>query len=71
MVSPTTKVTPLQRCVTHLKRGMLNKVRHGDKQDLADNLRQVFKTGDKDYTIEQACVGKSCAKSVARIIHEP
>ena len=46
--------TPLQRCVTHLKRGMLNKVRHGDKQELADDLRQVFQTGDKDYTIEQA-----------------
>lgn len=46
--------TPLQRCVTHLKRGMLNKVRHGDKQELADDLRQVFLTGDKSYTIEKA-----------------
>src|SRR5574344_223 len=27
--------TPLQRCVTHLKRGVLNKVGHGHKQELA------------------------------------
>jgi len=46
--------TPLQRCVTHLKRGMLNKVRHGDKGELADDLREVFRTGDKSYTQEQA-----------------
>lgn len=46
--------TPIQRCVTHLKRGLLNKVRHGDKQELADDLRQVFLTGDKSYTIEKA-----------------
>ena len=45
---------PLQRCVTHLKRGMLNKVRHGDKGELADDLREVFRTGDKSYTQEQA-----------------
>ena len=45
--------TPLQKCVTHLKRNMLNRVRHGDKGDLADDLRDVFRTGDKDYTPEQ------------------
>ena len=31
--------TPLQRCVTHLKRNMFAKVRHGDKAALAADLR--------------------------------
>lgn len=44
--------TPLQKCVTHLKRNMLNKVRHGDKGDLAEDLREVFRTGDRNYTPE-------------------
>ena len=43
----------LQRCTTHLKRGMLARVRHGDKKQLADDMRDVFRTGDKDYTVEQ------------------
>jgi Transposase and inactivated derivatives len=51
MVFPS---TPLQRCTTHLKRGMLGKVRHGDKRDLADDMRSVFRTGDCSYTVEQA-----------------
>lgn len=34
--------TPLQRCVTHLKRNMLNQVRHGDKQELSQDLAFVF-----------------------------
>lgn len=46
--------TPLQRCVTHLKRNMFAKVRHGDKAALAADLRDVFRTGQHDYTIEQA-----------------
>lgn len=46
--------TPLQRCVTHLKRNMLAKVRHGDKAALADDLRDVFRTGQRDYTVEMA-----------------
>ena len=50
MVFPS---TPLQRCTTHLKRGMLGKVRHGDKRDLADDMRSVFRTGDCSYTVEQ------------------
>jgi transposase-like protein len=45
--------TPLQKCVTHLKRNMLNRVRHGDKGELADDLRDVFRTGDRHYTPEQ------------------
>jgi transposase-like protein len=46
--------TPLQKCVTHLKRNMLNKVRHGDKGELANDLRDVFRTGERDYTPELA-----------------
>lgn len=46
--------TPLQRCVTHLKRNMLAKVRHGDKAALAADMRDVFRTGQRDYTVEVA-----------------
>ena len=46
--------TPLQKCVTHLKRNMLNRVRHGDKGELANDLREVFRTGDRSYTPELA-----------------
>jgi transposase-like protein len=46
--------TPLQRCVTHLKRNLLSKVRHGDKAALASDLRDVFRTGQRDYTITMA-----------------
>jgi len=38
--------TPLQNCVTHLKRNMLARVRHGDKGELAEDLREVFRMGD-------------------------
>ncbi|WP_016777142.1 IS256 family transposase [Anaerophaga thermohalophila] len=46
--------TPLQKCVTHLKRNMLNKVRHSDKEELSEDLREVFQTGNQYYTSEQA-----------------
>lgn len=39
--------TSLQKCVTHLKRNMLNRVRHGDKGELANELREVFRTSDQ------------------------
>ena len=45
---------PLQRCVTHLKRNMFAKVSHGDKGALASDLRDIFRTGQRDYTIEMA-----------------
>ena len=45
--------TSLQKCVTHLKRNMFNKVRHGDKGELANDLKKVFRTGDASYTPEQ------------------
>lgn len=46
--------TPLQRCTTHLKRNLLSCVRNGDKGDLAEDLRQAFRTGDCSYTVERA-----------------
>ena len=32
---------------------MMARVRHSDKKALADDMREVFRTGDKDYTVEQ------------------
>lgn len=46
--------TRLQRCVTHLKRNMLAKVRHEDKAELAADLRGVFLTGQYGYTVDKA-----------------
>ena len=46
--------TKLQRCTTHLKRNILSDVRNGDKGEMAEDLRQVFRTGDRNYTVEQA-----------------
>lgn len=46
--------TPLQRCVTHLKRNMFAKVSHGDRCALAADLRDIFRTGQRGYTIETA-----------------
>lgn len=37
--------TKLQRCATHLKRNIISDVRNGDKGDVAEDLRQVFRTG--------------------------
>ena len=46
--------TKLQRCTTHLKRNIISDVRNGDKGDVAEDLQQVFRTGDRNYTVEQA-----------------
>ena len=32
---------------------MMARGRHSDKKALADDMREVFRTGDKDYTVEQ------------------
>ena len=45
---------PLQRCTTHLKRNLLGKVKHGDKMSLSEDLRDVFRTGDRSYTRDDA-----------------
>lgn len=54
----------LQKCVTHLKRNMFNRVRHGDKGELAEDLREVFRTGDPNYTPENGWTAwqELCAK---------
>ena len=46
--------TKLQRCTTHLKRNIVSDVRNGDKGEVADDLRQVFRTGDRNHTVEKA-----------------
>lgn len=40
--------TPMQWCVTHIKRQTLSKVRYDDRSELAEDLRDVFKTGYND-----------------------
>lgn len=46
--------TKLQRCTTHLKRNILSDVRNGDQGDVAEDLRHIFRTGDRSYTVERA-----------------
>ena len=46
--------TPLQCCTTHLKRDIISDVRIGDKCEAAEDLKQVFRTGDRNYTVEKA-----------------
>ena len=36
------------------KRNIYAKVRHGDKAAIAADLRDIFRTGQRDYTIEMA-----------------
>ena len=55
VVSEVFPGTSLQRCTTHLKRNILSDVCNGDKGDVADDMRQIFRTGDRNYTVEQAC----------------
>jgi len=43
-----------QKCVTHLKRGILTKVKAADKDCVAEDLRDVFLTGQRNYTRRQA-----------------
>jgi len=60
--------TELQRCVTHLKRNMFAKVRHGDKAALAADLRDIFRTGQCYYTMEtHGQSGRTCATAGAKI----
>lgn len=56
--------TALQRCTTHLKRNIIGSVRNSDKREVAEELRQMFRTGDSSYTAEKAweCWQQFCAK---------
>ena len=44
----------IQRCVVHLQRDMLNKIRPKDKQEFALDLKQVFNNFDKTSTKSEA-----------------
>ena len=46
--------TPLQRCTTHLKRAIISDVRMGDRREVAEDLKQVFRAGDRGYNVEKA-----------------
>ena len=45
VISAISPGTPLQHCTTYLKRNLLSCVRNGDKGELAEDLRQVFRRG--------------------------
>ncbi|HEY0667873.1 MAG TPA: IS256 family transposase [Sphingobacteriaceae bacterium] len=45
--------TPLQRCVTHLKRNVLAKVKTFDRIEIANDLREVFRTSDSSDTVQK------------------
>ena len=47
VISAVLPGTPLQRCTTHLKRNLLGSEHNGDKEELAEDLRQLFRTGDR------------------------
>ena len=53
-VQKSFKNASLQKCIVHLKRNMLNRVRHSDKKELAEDLSKVFVVGDPSYTKEKA-----------------
>ena len=44
--------TKIQRCTTRLKRNIISDVRNGDKGDVAEDLRQVFRARCRNYTVE-------------------
>lgn len=51
------RVFPLarhQKCVTHFKRNILRYVKADHKKDIADELREIFMTGQKTYSRQQA-----------------
>ncbi len=43
-----------QKCVVHLKRNILNKVRAKHKKEISDDLRQVFDVENSDYNSDKA-----------------
>ena len=45
---------PLQRCTVHLKRTLMDKIKHGDKSALAEDLRDIFRIGERAYTRDLA-----------------
>ncbi len=44
----------LQKCVVHLKRNILNHVRHDHKEEVAADLREVFNISDPTFSREEA-----------------
>lgn len=64
VISAVFPETPLQRCTAHLKRNLLSSVRNDNKGKLAEDLRQVFRTGDRSYTVERVGnIGRRSARN--------
>lgn len=42
------------KCTTNLKRNILSDVHNENKGDVAEDLKHIFRTGDRNYTVEQA-----------------
>ncbi len=59
--------TPLQRCTTHLKRAIISDVRMGDKRDVAEDLKQVFRTRDRNHTVGKARPASAVAENYERM----
>ncbi len=43
-----------QKCVTHLKRNILNKTRYSDRAEIAADLKLIFVTNDSGYKLSNA-----------------
>ena len=50
------KHTRIQKCVLHLKRNVLKRVKKTHRQAIADDLTEVFDVENKDDTLEQAFI---------------
>lgn len=46
--------TPHQKCIVHLQRNLQAYVRHEDKKELAEDIRQILSPDDKNHTKEKA-----------------
>lgn len=46
--------TPLQTCIVHYKRGLMNKIRPSHKEDFAKDLKDVFNPNLTDDTVQKA-----------------
>lgn len=54
VISEVFPETKFQRCTTHLKSNILSDVRNGEKGDVAEGLRHIFRKRDRNYIVEQA-----------------
>ena len=53
-ISQVYNKTPHQKCIVHLQRTLQSYVRREDKQELAEDFRQVLSPDNENYTKEEA-----------------